>query len=343
MKIGDNSQPETIGANMAVSIASLLKNTNETGGLKVRPEVAIFLERAGTVLIDKSQQLRLAWCCVAAGGHLLIEDLPGMGKTTMVKLLAKLFDLPWKRIQCTSDLLPADITGGNVYDDSVHKFRFIRGPLFANLVMADELNRASPKSQSAFLQAMEESQVTVDGETYVLPEPFIVIATQNALDSAGTNPLPESQLDRFMMSISLGLPGRDSEKRLLMEPPRSSLIETLEPVSSFEKLKEIRFNVSNIHVGDRVADYALDLCDWIRARANGLSPRTVLALTASAKAWAFADGRDFVMPSDLQSVAHAVLCHRLTPRANLDAKQSVQSNTPAIIVAEALATVEVLG
>ena len=328
---------------MAVRVTSLIKNYTQSGGVKIRPEVAIFLERADSVLIDKNQQMRLAWCCIAAGGHLLIEDLPGMGKTTMVKLLAKLFNLPWKRIQCTSDLLPADITGGNVYDDSANKFRFIKGPLFANLVMADELNRASPKSQSAFLQAMEESQVTVDGETYVLPEPFIVIATQNALDSAGTNPLPESQLDRFMMSISLGLPGRDSEKRLLMEPPRANLIEKLEPVYSSEKLNEIRFNAGNVHVGDRVADYILDLCEWIRARANGLSPRTVLALTASAKAWAFADGRDFVMPADVQSVAHAVLCHRLTPRANLDAKQSMQVNTPASIVAEALASVEVLG
>lgn len=328
---------------MAVRVASLIKNYTQSGGVKVRPEVAIFIERAGTVLIDKNQQMLSAWCCIAAGGHLLIEDLPGMGKTTMVKLLAKLFNLPWKRIQCTSDLLPADITGGNIYDNSANKFRFIKGPLFANLVMADELNRASPKSQSAFLQAMEESQVTVDGETYVLPEPFIVIATQNALDSAGTNPLPESQLDRFMMSISLGLPGRDSEKRLLMEPPRANLIEKLEPVYSSEKLNEIRFNVANIHVGDRVADYILDLCEWIRTRANGLSPRTVLALTASAKAWGFADGRDFVMPADVQSVAHAVLCHRLTPRGNLDVKQSMQVNTPASIVAEALATVEVLG
>jgi MoxR-like ATPase len=209
-------------------------------------------------------------------------------------------------------MLPADITGGNIFDESTRSFVFMKGPLFTNLVMADELNRASAKSQSAFLQAMEENSVSVDGETYPLASPFVVIATQNSLDSAGTNALPESQLDRFMMSISLGLPGRDSEKRLLMEPPRKDLIDGLTPVLSRDGLISLRDEVSGVHAGDRVAEYILDLVAWIRERAHGLSPRTVLALTACSRAWAFGEGRDFIMPSDVKAVASAVLCHRLT-------------------------------
>jgi MoxR-like ATPase len=278
---------------------------------QLRPELAAFIARAGSVLIDKDEPLRLSWCCMLAGGHLLIEDAPGMGKTTLVKLIAQLFDLSWKRIQCTNDLLPADVTGGNIYDDATRNFRFMQGPIFANLVMADELNRASAKSQSAFLQAMEENAVTVDGETHALPDPFVLIATQNPLDSAGTNPLPESQLDRFTMSLSLGLPNRSSEKRLVMDPPKRDVMATLEPVMTVETLMTLRSGVMAVHVGERVADYILDLVGWIRERADGISPRTVLALTACSKAWAFGAGRDFVTPSDVQAVARAVLCHRL--------------------------------
>lgn len=291
----------------------MAKGTAE-GKPKLRPELESFLSKASTVLIDKNDQLRMAWCCIVAGGHLLIEDAPGMGKTTMVKLIAKLFDLPWKRIQCTSDMLPADITGGNIYDEGKKQFVFIKGPLFTNLVMADELNRGSAKSQSAFLQAMEENLVTVDGETYALDAPFILIATQNSLDSIGTNPLPESQLDRFMMSISLGLPGRSSEKLLLMGAPRRDLIDGLTPVLSREALLALRDAVQGVHVGDRVADYILDLVSWIRSRADGLSPRTVLAFTVCARTWALSEGRDFVTPADVQAVAKPVLCHRLILR-----------------------------
>ncbi len=289
------------------------------------PELARFIAAAETVLVDKSAQLRLAWCCVMAGGHLLIEDLPGMGKTTMVKLMARLLALPWKRVQCTSDMLPADITGGSVYNDSAKTFEFHPGPLFTNLVMADELNRASPKSQSAFLQAMEEQAITVDGVTRKLPDPYVVIATQNSLDSAGTNPLPESQLDRFMMAISLGLPARAGEKELLMESGRAARIDTLDPVCSPAEMAGIRAAVAAVSVSDKVADYILDLATWLRSRAFGFSTRTAIALTAAARSWAYAHGRDYVMPGDVQAVAKAVLAHRLNPKgtATLEGSQAL--------------------
>jgi MoxR-like ATPase len=296
-----------------------------------------FIAAASSVVVGKDHQLKMAWCCVVAGGHLLIEDLPGMGKTTMVKTIARLLDLPWKRVQCTSDMLPADITGGSVYDEASKSFLFMRGPIFANLVMADELNRASPKSQSAFLQAMEELSVTVDGQTYELPKPFIVMATQNSLDSSGTNPLPESQLDRFMMSLSLGVPTRDVEKKLLTSPPRADLLETLPPVISSNRLVQISRLASSVHVGERVADYIMDFAQWIRDRAHGVSPRTVLALTASSRAWALSHGRDFVTPADVQEVAISVLQHRLT------SKRQGEALSRQDIVIEALKTVEVSG
>ena len=296
---------------MAMRVPFIANHVTPGGAPQLNPFLQSFLNKASPVLIGKDLQLRLAWCCVAAGGHLLIEDAPGMGKTTMVKLIAKLCDLPWKRIQCTSDMLPADVTGGNIFDDGKRAFVFVRGPLFTNLVMADELNRASSKSQSAFLQAMEENSVTIDGETHQLARPFVIIATQNPLDSAGTNALPESQLDRFMMSISLGLPGRDSEKRLLMEPPRKDVIDGLTPVLSRDELLALQDAVAGVHAGDRVAEYILDLVSWIRERAHGLSPRTVLALTSCSRAWAYGVGRDFITPADVKAVAKSVLCHRL--------------------------------
>ena len=294
-----------------------------------------FLESASSILEGKREQLQLAWCCIVAGGHLLIEDLPGMGKTTMVKTIAKLLNIPWKRIQCTSDMLPADITGGSVYDQAAREFVFIKGPIFSNLVMADELNRASPKSQSAFLQAMEENAVTIDGQTYDLARPFIVIATQNSLDSAGTNPLPESQLDRFSMSLSLGLPARDIEKKLLVAPARSDLLEAISPISSVSRLIELRKAASDIFVGEQVAEYILDLVEWLRARAHGISHRTALSLTACSRAWALGLGRGYVTPSDVKAVALSVLIHRITP------KGSYESATSKALVVTALQAVEV--
>lgn len=318
---------------------SLVKNQSISAAAikSAGDDLSKFLEIASTVLVGKHEQLKMAWCCILAGGHLLIEDLPGMGKTTMVKTIARLLDLPWKRIQCTSDMLPADITGGSIYDESNKTFKFIPGPVFANLVMADELNRASPKSQSAFLQAMEETSVTVDGQTYALPAPFIVIATQNSLDSAGTNPLPESQLDRFMMSLNLGMPSRDIERKLLTQRPSAELLEKLGSVLTLSRIVELRDVSSGVHVGENVADYILDLAEWLRSRSHGVSPRTVLALTAASRSWALSSGRDFVIPSDVQAVAFNVLNHRLSP------KDSYQSMTPKALIVTALQSVEVNG
>lgn len=319
---------------MAAKVISA-ERVNADAVKSAQADLEKFLESASSILEGKREQLQLAWCCIVAGGHLLIEDLPGMGKTTMVKTIAKLLNIPWKRIQCTSDMLPADITGGSVYDQGSKEFVFIKGPIFSNLVMADELNRASPKSQSAFLQAMEENAVTVDGQTYDLAKPFIVIATQNSLDSAGTNPLPESQLDRFSMSLSLGLPTRDIEKKLLVSQSRSDLLEVISPISSIGRLIELRKVARDIFVGEQVADYILDVMEWLRARAHGISHRTALSLTACSRAWALGLGRSYVTPSDVQAVALSVLIHRITP------KDSYESATSKALIVTALQSVEV--
>ncbi len=318
-----------------IKISALSQKIQGVRQEELAPELRRFLDAASRVLVEKESSLRLSWCCIMAGGHLLIEDVPGVGKTTMVKLIAKLLNLPWKRIQCTSDILPADITGGSVFDQKSGEFSFIKGPIFANLVMADELNRASPKSQSAFLQAMEEGAVTVDGTMHALPSPFIVVATQNPMDSAGTNPLPESQLDRFMMAISLGFPARSGERKLLTEPSRADLIEATSPLFDLAELSKLRMQINSIYVGDAVADYILNLAEWIRARAEGCSPRSLLALTACAKAWSFGCQRDFIQPSDVQAVAPFVLGHRLTP------KNVGLSESGSDIVAAALRSVQV--
>ena len=275
------------------------------------PFLTAFIQHASKIILSKELQLRLAWTCITAGGHLLIEDRPGMGKTTLVKVIAHLLDLPWKRIQCTSDLLPADITGGSVFDQSKQAFVFHPGPLFTNLVMADELNRASPKSQSAFLQSMEEASVTIDGESHQLPRPFVMIATQNSLDSAGTNPLPESQMDRFMIALSLGIPERSSERLLLTQTLPADRIKDIAPVIQQGQLNIIRDEVARVHLSDRVADYILDLATWLRERTDGFSPRTAVALSSCARAWAHGLGRDYVIPEDVQAVFRPVLNHRL--------------------------------
>jgi MoxR-like ATPase len=294
------------------------------------PELELFLKGAADMLIDKEAQLRMAWCCLVAGGHLLIEDVPGVGKTTMVKLIARLFDLPFKRIQCTSDLLPSDIIGGLIYDETKREFSFLRGPIFTNLVMADELNRASPRSQSAFLQAMEEGYITVDGVSYELPSPFLVVATQNGADSAGTNPLPESQMDRFMMAMQLGLPARSGEKRLLTQPGRAEMLDRLTPVFSPNVVATLRAAAQQVHVSDAVADYILDLAAALRECTLGCSPRAVLALTSAGKAWALGCGRQALLPRDIQAVASAVLTHRLRPKSESWAGSSSQAVTNAI-------------
>ncbi|WP_297528145.1 AAA family ATPase [Thiohalobacter sp.] len=273
------------------------------------------LADAGTVILGKDRALRLALACLLARGHLLIEDLPGVGKTTLAHLLARLLGLAYQRIQFTSDLLPADILGVAVFERDAGRFRFHPGPIFSQLVLADEINRATPKAQSALLEAMEERQVTVEGETRPLPEPFFVIATQNPIDQVGTFRLPESQLDRFLMRIRLDYPAEDAERALLLGSDRRELIERLPPRLDAEAVCRLQAEAAQVHVGPALAEYLLALLAESRSGhyRQGLSPRAGLALRNAARAWACIDGRDHVLPDDVQAVLPAVAGHRLVP------------------------------
>lgn len=263
------------------------------------------------VVLGKSRQVELALICLASAGHLLIEDIPGMGKTTLAKTLAKVFGLAFKRVQFTNDLLPADITGMNVFDTTTQAFRFHPGPVFSQVLLADEINRAPPKTQSALLEAMEELQVTVDGQSHRLEPPFSVIATQNPLEMAGTYPLPESQMDRFMMRISLGYPAPEAERTLLERKQQEPEVQTL---GSPEKLLEIQRQTREIHVSDTLLDQVQQLLRQTREPGrfvHGLSPRAGQQLLRAAQARAWWQERDFVIPEDLQQVFPAVAGHRL--------------------------------
>lgn len=275
------------------------------------------------VILGKEQQIRLAVTCLLADGHLLIEDLPGMGKTTLSHALAKVFGLEYSRIQFTSDLLPADVLGVSVFEKNLEtgegSFRFHPGPVFAQVVLADEINRATAKSQSALLEAMEERQITVDGETRVLPDPFFVIATQNPLSQVGTFPLPESQLDRFLMCISLGYPDERAERELLEGRNRRDLVDELSSVVSASDLNELRTQVGSVKASAAVLDYIQRLIAYSRHEGGfpcGLSPRAGIALLRAAKAWALIEGRDFLIHEDVQAVLAAVVDHRLQPLAS---------------------------
>lgn len=280
------------------------------------------LEQLGRIVLGKERQAQLALACLLARGHLLIEDLPGMGKTTLAHALARVLGLSFRRIQFTSDLLPADILGVSVYLPDSQDFRFHPGPVFTQLLLADELNRATPKTQGALLEAMEERQVTSDGQTYPLPEPFFVIATQNPRHQIGTYPLPESQLDRFLLRIDMGYPDRQAERELLKGRDRRVLLESLQPALSPAELRDLQTRVANIRATDALLDYIQDLITASRRSphfTHGLSPRAGLALLAAARAWAFLAGRDMVLPEDVQAVAPGVMAHRLLPaegRAN---------------------------
>ncbi|CAD5109608.1 AAA family ATPase [Zestomonas carbonaria] len=277
------------------------------------------LHAVNQVLLGKEAQVRLAMTCLLARGHLLIEDLPGMGKTTLSHALARVLGLSFQRIQFTSDLLPGDILGTSVFDKDSGQFVFHPGPIFAELVLADEINRATPKSQSALLEAMEEGQVTIEGATRPLPEPFFVIATQNPVSQGGTFALPESQLDRFLMRLSLGYPAKAAEKALLLGEARRELLPRLEPIFSHEQLAALQAQVPQVRASDALVDYVLRLVEATRTQpqfAWGLSPRASLALLAAARAWAFLAGRDYVIPEDVQAVLPPVVGHRLRERAD---------------------------
>ncbi|KYC29580.1 ATPase AAA [Sterolibacterium denitrificans] len=274
------------------------------------------LRQAGKIILGKDHQLRLALACLLARGHLLIEDLPGVGKTTLAHLLARLLGLQFQRIQFTSDMLPADILGVSVFERDSGGFTFHPGPIFAQLVLADEVNRATPKAQSALLEAMEERQVTIDGVTRPLPLPFFVIATQNPLHQIGTFPLPESQLDRFLMRIELGYPERAAERELLRGSDRREMIGELQPCLSPDELAELQRQVSQIQAADALIDYVQALAMHTRLSSDwqtGLSPRAALGLLHAARAWAMLAGRQHVLPEDVQAVLPAVAPHRLRP------------------------------
>ncbi|WP_425054423.1 AAA family ATPase [Pseudomonas abyssi] len=266
------------------------------------------------VLLGKSQSIKLALACILAKGHLLIEDLPGMGKTTLSQALARVLGMSYQRIQFTSDLLPGDILGTSVFDRNSAQFVFHPGPIFAELILADEINRATPKSQSALLEAMEEGQVTVDGATRQLPDPFFVIATQNPVSQSGTFALPESQLDRFLMRLSLGYPSETAEKNLLMGAERRTRLDAVEPILGHEQLRALQAQVPQVTASEALVDYILRLVNHTRnsdSCAWGLSPRASLGLLAAARAWAMLEQRHYVIPEDVQAVLPAVVSHRL--------------------------------
>ncbi|ODS23738.1 AAA family ATPase [Candidatus Endobugula sertula] len=281
------------------------------------------------IILGKSQQIQQALTCLLAGGHLLIEDLPGMGKTTLAQGLARVLGLAFQRVQFTSDLLPADIIGSSVFHQSTGKFSFHQGPVFTQVLLADEINRASPKTQSALLEAMGEYQVTIDGETYDLPAPFFVIATQNSINQSGTFPLPESQLDRFMMRLSLGYPTPEAERQLLERNHSQSTLLNTKPIITLEQLIELQKQAHQVNASSSVLDYLQRLVSYTRESAqfiSGLSPRAVLSWLHCAKAWALIHGRDYVIPDDLQALATSVIAHRLLPKDSLDEARIVINN-----------------
>lgn len=267
------------------------------------------------IIMGKSQQVKLAFSCLLSRGHLLIEDLPGVGKTTLAHALATVIGARYQRIQFTSDLLPADILGISIYRRDQEKFEFHPGPIFSGLVLADEVNRATPKAQSALLEAMAEGQVTIEGETHLLPKPFFVIATQNPLDLAGTFPLPDSQLDRFLLSISLGFPAPEVERELLVAQDRASVLQATRPSLRPEDIIQLILDCQNIHVSDALLDYIQALLAETRNSRwfdRGLSPRAGIALLHCCKAYAFLEGRDFAIPEDVKAIFPALAGHRMT-------------------------------
>jgi MoxR-like ATPase len=278
--------------------------------------VDALLAQLDKVIVGKSEQTKLALACLLARGHLLIEDLPGMGKTTLAHALAAATGLNFNRVQFTSDLLPADIIGVSIYQQEDHRFQFHPGPIFTNVVLADEINRATPKAQSALLEAMEERQVSVEGTSHELPKPFFVIATQNPRHLVGTFPLPESQLDRFLIRIEMGYPGREAEREILKGEDRRELYRSMKPVVDGQQLLALQEQVHQVHVSEALLEYVQDLLAASRSApqfANGLSPRAGLGLVQAARAWAFVHHRKMVLPEDIQAVALSVMIHRLHP------------------------------
>ncbi len=289
-------------------------------------EIRDFLNQ---IVLGKEKQIELCLCCILAKGHLLIEDLPGMGKTLLAHALAKVLGLEFSRIQFTSDMLPADITGVSVFEASNNSFHFHKGPIFSSVVLADEINRASPKAQSALLEAMEERQVSVDGKTYPLPFPFFVIATQNPLEQTGTFPLPESQLDRFFMRISIGYPDREAERKLLENEERRLVLEKMASIVTEKEIVAWQQEVKRIKTEPALLDYVQDLIQQSRDSGefgNGISPRAGLDLINAGRAWALLNDRKYVIPEDIQAVLPSAIGHRLTMIQDQDGQVNIGVN-----------------
>ena len=284
--------------------------------MHAQQKIKSLLNQLNTVIVGKESQVQDCVACLLAGGHLLIEDVPGVGKTTLAHALAQTFGLRFSRVQFTADLMPSDLTGVSIYERGKEAFVFHPGPVFAQVLLADEINRASPKTQSALLEAMEEHQVSVEGETRALPHPFFVIATQNPHDQLGTFALPESQLDRFLMRISLGYPDRNAERMLLAGADRRDMLEHLQPQVTLTELEQLQQEVLSVHTSDALLNYVQDLISATRSGRwflQGLSPRAGIALMRAAKAQALINGRDYVAPDDVQSVLPQTIAHRLVP------------------------------
>jgi MoxR-like ATPase len=279
-------------------------------------KIKALLDQLNTVVVGKPAQVRDSVACLLAGGHLLLEDVPGVGKTTLAHALAHSFGLQFSRVQFTADLMPSDLTGVSIYEHASETFVFHPGPVFAQVLLADEINRASPKTQSALLEAMEERQVSAEGRTHRLPEPFFVIATQNPQEQLGTFPLPESQLDRFLMRISLGYPDRAAERSLLSGNGRRAQADALAPLLTTGELQQLQAAVLQVHASDALLDYVQDLLEATRSGqwfVQGLSPRAGIALLRAARAVALMEGRDYVAPDDVQAILPQTAAHRLVP------------------------------
>lgn len=292
--------------------------------LVMKETLDAIVKQINQIILGKELKVRLVLSCLLARGHVLIEDIPGVGKTTLAQVLAQVLGLSFQRIQFTSDLLPADIIGVSIYDKEDKQFKFHNGPIFAQMLLADEMNRATPKTQSALLEAMEEHQVTVEGETRVLPTPFFVLATQNPIHQIGTFPLPESQLDRFMMRLGLGYPNHTTERALLKGKDRREMIASLSPIVTTQDILTMQKMVSGVHVSEALLDYLQAILEYSRQSPHyriGLSPRAGLAILHCAKAWALMHGRQFLVPEDVQTILPGVIGHRL---ASLTEQQGTQ-------------------
>ncbi|RMD67863.1 MAG: MoxR family ATPase [Cyanobacteria bacterium J149] len=301
----------------------------------MREKIAILKENLARTIVGKDDAIKLVLVALLSGGHALLEDVPGVGKTLLAKSLAKSINGKFQRIQCTPDLLPSDVTGTNVWNPNSREFEFLAGPAFANVLLADEINRATPRTQSALLEVMEEKQITIDGVAKIVPIPFFVIATQNPVEYQGTFPLPEAQMDRFAISLSLGYPSFEEELQMLEKQLNPTLVEELEPCVSLQDVKDLQKEVFSVRVAPEIQKYIVNLINASRQDddiALGVSPRGTIALRKASQALAFLEGRDYVIPDDIKFLAPSVLSHRLIPAGGRNAK---------VIVARLLNTVAI--